>query len=459
MTDAARFYRVRAGDSLSRIAKRNNTTVTQLAKINGIKDVNRIGAGQLLALKPESVLRVDVQLLDRDRNPLPNAKVRLEHNGRILDRASGKDGRVPGVTTQQPDDVVKVWIQRADQTWKLMAQTTSDWGNKLVTLVSPKIRIEAKTYPHPQDGQGRPVAESKKPQRVSAAKAPDANPPNTKSGNVQGREPLNSPRATVATGDPQSLFSNVLAQLGIKSTAVTYQNGLPSYLITNDQSELEFLGGYTGAVVSEADYQAAAKKLNCEVAAIKAVAKVESGGKRSFDSKNRPVILFERHKFHKHTGGKFSEEYPWLSSKKGYSLANTKAKKALLKAERQAGTHSTGDFYGATSDTNYVRLAKAYLLDKDAALKSCSWGKFQVLGENAEWLGYRDVSEFVKLMAVSESEHLDSFVRFVKNNHAALKGVQTLDWAKFASAYNGKNYKAFNYDEKMRKAYEIYAKK
>lgn len=449
MTDHVQFYVVQRGDTLSRIAKRHCTTVAQLAKTNGIRDVNRISAGQRLALKPESVLKVEIQILDRERNPIPNAKVRVEHNGRLLDQTSGTDGRVPGVVTEQPDDIVKIWIQRADQSWKQLMQTTSDWGNKLITLTSPKIRIEAQTLPHPQDARGRPAREER------AAKPRAVNDSN-RGQYVSTVAP--KVKASTASGDLQSVFSNVLGPLGIKSNSLTSKNGVPASSITNDQAELEFLDGYTGTQLGEADYQAAAKKLNCEVPAIKAVARVESGGKKAFDEKNRPVILYERHKFHKHTGGKFSEEHPWLSSKKRYRLANNKTKKEQLKAERKAGMHLTGDFYGATSDINYTRLAKAYLLDKEAALKSCSWGKFQVLGENAEWLGYPDVFEFVKLMSVSESEHLDSFVRYVKKSAAALKGVQTLDWAKFARAYNGENYKAFNYDEKMREAYEIYSK-
>ena len=45
------------------------------------------------------------------------------------------------------------------------------------------------------------------------------------------------------------------------------------------------------------DYQKAAKELNCEVAAIRAVAEVESL-KGGFLPDGRPKILFERHVFH-----------------------------------------------------------------------------------------------------------------------------------------------------------------
>lgn len=46
----AKTYTIKAGDTLSAIAKKNNTTVDKLAKLNGIKDVNKIYAGQVIKL-------------------------------------------------------------------------------------------------------------------------------------------------------------------------------------------------------------------------------------------------------------------------------------------------------------------------------------------------------------------------------------------------------------------------
>ena len=47
-TSQTRYYTVRRGDTLSDIAKRYNTTVSRLVRINGIKDPNRIYPGQRL---------------------------------------------------------------------------------------------------------------------------------------------------------------------------------------------------------------------------------------------------------------------------------------------------------------------------------------------------------------------------------------------------------------------------
>ena len=73
--------------------------------------------------------------------------------------------------------------------------------------------------------------------------------------------------------------------------------------------------------LNENDYKEAAQLLNCEVAAIKAVSKVESNGS-SVDSQGRIRILFEGHVFYALTKGKYGVtdiSYPkW--TKKYYGL-------------------------------------------------------------------------------------------------------------------------------------------
>lgn len=47
-------YMVKKGDTLSMIAKAHGTTVSKLAKVNAIKDVNLIRVGQLLTLPDDT---------------------------------------------------------------------------------------------------------------------------------------------------------------------------------------------------------------------------------------------------------------------------------------------------------------------------------------------------------------------------------------------------------------------
>lgn len=197
----------------------------------------------------------------------------------------------------------------------------------------------------------------------------------------------------------------------------------------------DFFSAYTGEPLSDADYAQAAQALGCEVAAIKAVAEVETK-EAPFDAKNRPTILYERHIFARATvpPGKFNASHPDLSAKVGYGPGG----------------------YG-TKDAQYGKLARAWTLDADAALKAPSWGKFQILGTNHRECGYATVGDFVKAMTVSEREHLRAFARFVAANPSMLKALRNLDWAGFAQRYNGPDYLKYKYDQKMAAAYSKFA--
>jgi hypothetical protein len=179
--------------------------------------------------------------------------------------------------------------------------------------------------------------------------------------------------------------------------------------------------------LTEADYAAAAKKLGASVAAVKAVAEVESSGE-GFLQSGEPKILFEAHIFDRLTNGRFRKSHPNLSSAKwGRSL------------------------YGAAS-RQHARLAEAVKLDREAALQSASWGKFQVLGSNWKMVGRPSLQAFVTAQYRSEAEHLKDFVGYVIARGLADE-LQRLDWAGFSRGYNGPAYAENRYDAKMAAAY------
>jgi len=182
----------------------------------------------------------------------------------------------------------------------------------------------------------------------------------------------------------------------------------------------------------EQNFIDAAKEINCEIAAIKAVAEVESAGD-GFFSDGRPKILFEAHIFGSLTKYKYNDTHPNISSRKW--------NKSLYK--------------GGIKE--YDRLNEAMKLDKEAALKSASWGKFQIMGFNYNICGWNNVESFVDDMYKNEGEHLKAFVGFIRSNKLE-KYLQSKDWAKFAKAYNGPAYAQNKYDVKLKNAYEKYAK-
>src|SRR5690348_4562046 len=110
-------------------------------------------------------------------------------------------------------------------------------------------------------------------------------------------------------------------------------------------------------MLSEQDYQNAANELGCEVSAVKAVAEVESAG-AGFLPDGRPKVLYEAHLFSKFTGHKYDASHPNISS--------LKWNKKLYKS-------------GAAE---WDRFAEASALDSEAAMKSISLGKFQIVGMN-----------------------------------------------------------------------------
>ena len=174
-----------------------------------------------------------------------------------------------------------------------------------------------------------------------------------------------------------------------------------------------------------ADIADAALQLACEVAAIEAVAEVESN--HSGFTGGKPTILFESHQFHKLTNGQYDDTHPDIST--------------------PGWVHN----YGAAGDHQYDRLAEAIALNRDAALKSCSWGKFQIMGSNFNEAGYDSVEAFVADMCESEHFQLDAFVAFLQNTGADAL-LRARDWDGFARAYNGPG-QVYQYASKIASAY------
>jgi len=173
---------------------------------------------------------------------------------------------------------------------------------------------------------------------------------------------------------------------------------------------------------------AAAAKLDCEIAAVRAVMQVESRG--GFLPDGRPRILFERHYFSRLTNGVHNHEHPDISATK------------------------SGGYSGGAAE--HDRLARAASLDLPAAIRSTSWGAFQVMGDHFKRLGFATPQAFALAMCESEDRHLEAFVAFVRFNKLDDE-LRRHDWAGFARGYNGPNYKINRYDEKMAAAYRLFA--
>lgn len=183
--------------------------------------------------------------------------------------------------------------------------------------------------------------------------------------------------------------------------------------------------------ISEADIARAARTLRVSPQHIRAIIKVESGG-RGFDRKGRPIILFEPHIFHRRTAGR------WSPSSYSYRRWRTKP-------------------YPRTMDKRWEQMAAAAAKNFDAALESASVGLFQIMGFHWKALGYSSVREFYRSMAASEAGHLDAVVRFISANGLAphlrkcRKGNPD-SCRDFVRRYNGAGYARNNYHVKFARA-------
>lgn len=155
------------------------------------------------------------------------------------------------------------------------------------------------------------------------------------------------------------------------------------------------------------DFEAAAVRLGCEVAAIQAVWQVEASG-RHFLADGSVVRRFEPHHFPR-------ELWPAI----GFAV--------------QAGEAPWRASLRLSSEAMFQRAAR---LDADAAMRASSWGAPQIMGFNAEAAGFGSAGEMVAHMARGAPQQLGAFVQLIEGWGLA-SALRARDWREFARRYNG----------------------
>lgn len=203
--------------------------------------------------------------------------------------------------------------------------------------------------------------------------------------------------------------------------------------------------GLTEIGLTTAQFEAAARRLGCTVAQIRAVDEVESGsgwfedvrgailaldGPGGFiDGPNLPKILFESAHFDRLTKGKYRRSHPNLSTAKWDKTT----------------------YVGGQGE--WARLHAAMKLDRKAALMSASVGRYQIMGFNHKLAGYATVEAFWDAMKTSETLHLEAFVTFIISSNLGdeLRAISTNPETcrPFARGYNGTGYAKNNYHGKI----------
>lgn len=175
-------------------------------------------------------------------------------------------------------------------------------------------------------------------------------------------------------------------------------------------------------------------------AALLAVKQVESGVGGGFLPSKRCKILFEGHKF-----------YDELKKKGNRNLTQ------LLKVAPDIVYHTWDRSKYKGGELEWNRLEKAIAIDREAALKSASWGLFQIMGSNYTACKCKNVEEFVALNCESEDNQLELLINFL-NTTGIIKYLNTRQWPEFARRYNGPGYKQNAYDKKLENAYNTFVK-
>lgn len=185
--------------------------------------------------------------------------------------------------------------------------------------------------------------------------------------------------------------------------------------------------------LTEGQIEEAARSIGLDVAILKAIIKVESGGTGFWTDVPEtsgvvPVVNFEAQVFNRLTNGRFAKSHPDL---------------AFTAMDRQFGKGE------------WLRLRGAIALDRKAALMATSWGLFQVMGFNHTSCGYPEIEEFVRDHHESEFKQLGAALRFMQSK-GLIAIMRKENWSAFARLYNGPSYHVNRYDEKIEEAVAFY---
>jgi hypothetical protein len=177
-----------------------------------------------------------------------------------------------------------------------------------------------------------------------------------------------------------------------------------------------------GLPLTQSAFSETTESLHLAPSRLWALIEVETRG-CGFLPSRRPVILFERHVFHRRTGGRFDATNPGISA-------------------------PVAGGYGAGGEAQYARLAQAMRLARAAALASTSWGLGQIMGYNATTAGFASTDAMVFAMSDSEGEQLLGLARFL--SATGCDGpLRAGSWADFARRYNGHGFARNAYDTRL----------
>lgn len=164
------------------------------------------------------------------------------------------------------------------------------------------------------------------------------------------------------------------------------------------------------------------KEFGLALSSLEAVIAVESGGNGFDEATGKIIIQFEP---------------AWFKRKAPYTPSGAWS---LNKVERQAG--------------EWIAFNDAFSKRPSAAMESTSIGLMQVMGFHWKALGFTSVGAMWDYAKENEEHQLRLGLMFIRLNGKMYNALKKNDWATFAYYYNGSEYKKFNYDKRLKAAYE-----
>jgi hypothetical protein len=188
-------------------------------------------------------------------------------------------------------------------------------------------------------------------------------------------------------------------------------------------------------LATDAEIAAIAGAAGLNLRAMKALARVESGG-AGWDASGLLACLYERHYLFRRIGlawGMYSSATPG-----GYTV----------------------DADGDGINDSWEKLADASCrYGMETVFECASFGRFQIMGAHWRALGYASAPEFVWALSRAEAAHYDAFAGFIRANGltSALNRVDgnPENCRAIAAGYNGKGYAAQAYHQKIADAWKV----
>lgn len=165
-----------------------------------------------------------------------------------------------------------------------------------------------------------------------------------------------------------------------------------------------------------------------------AIVEVETAGSPTEADGRTPTFLFERHIFHRELTAR--QPAKLAQAVKGGLAIPTWSKATQYKDER-------------TSQMRLDLLARAKAVDEDCALRACSWGLPQIMGNECHEVEFSNSKGLVDFMTTrGVPGHIEVMIRFLKARNL-VSAIERKDWAYVALRYNGSGYRQNQYDTRL----------